>query len=553
MRIMLKDAADKNIASFPVTPDNSLKKVSITSEMLAQAGGKLTLRCSVPIVDIHGYWHSELFRPVMMLAWQISLAGAGNRNTPFLTFFNQDSVNVFSIWLTDLIDDFEISASMNQEKCSYDIKIEIAITSETAGFETGIDTRNIPWNQAFAAFREEVVPVIPAYPAGAWLPVYCTWYAVHAALSMEYLERETRDAARLGFGTFIIDDGWSFADMKRVSPDTSHNWYENIGEWSVCEEKLPGFKAHVKRSQELGLNYLVWVAPFFIGRKNKYFNSAHKFLSEDAAGRKIIDAEDQELADYSLHQIIKLFEDYGLDGVKVDFLADIRSDVNAPHGRSAYCYIQKLVSGLRSIKADALIEFRQVYSTPATLGLATQFRATDTPFDFVENFHRIAQLRVILGDRVPVHADPAYWNIDESEINVARHLISSMAGVPMVSIDLKQLPESHRKLLKYYLSYYRENIEIFSKGHWEIEYEYSRVAYMKVTYGSREIIFLASKAYFSEAVEPVCTKHITVFNLDGSEINLPLHWNAFTLSGAPVKGNAIPVAGMGIVTGSRMV
>lgn len=545
MLITIKDFTGKELECFNVFLEKNFKNIQITPKILSQAGKKIIINYSIPVVDIHGYWHSELFRPSMQLGWNITLEGAGNRNTPFITFFNQDSQNIFATYLTSLIDDFKIVVKINQETCCYDFSVEVAITKKTGHFDIVLDASYKVWTEVVATFRKNVVSKVPNYPREAWDAVYCTWYAVHTKLTIDYLEQETQDAHDLGFGTFIIDDGWSFSDMKRATPETVNSWYENIGTWSICEKKLPNFKEHVKRAQSLGLNYLIWVAPFFIGAKNKYFNSKHKFLSEVAAGRKIIDADDETLADYSLSQIIKLFKDYEVDGLKIDFLADIPPDVDTPHGRSAYEYIEKLCSGIKEIKQNALIEFRQIYSTPATLQLATQFRATDTPCDFIENFHRIAQLRVMLGDKVPIHSDPAYWNINDSEINVARHLISAMTGVPMVSINLSELPEPQRQIIKYHLNYYRENIDVFINGHWEVRYEYSRVVYMKVSYASTAIIFLASKFYFSEAVDDTCLKDITVFNLDSCEFELPQDWEVFTLSGDFVNGNYIPVAGMG--------
>ena len=60
----------------------------------------------------------------------------------------------------------------------------------------------------------------PSYPDDAWMPVYCTWYAVHAAVEKQWLEEHVDTAAAMGFGTFIVDDGWCFDDMKRVTPQT---------------------------------------------------------------------------------------------------------------------------------------------------------------------------------------------------------------------------------------------------------------------------------------------------------------------------------------------
>ena len=61
---------------------------------------------------------------------------------------------------------------------------------------------------------------LPEFPEGAWEPVFCTWYAVHAAVTQDWVEKNAEVASRLGFRTLIIDDGWCFDVMKRVSPET---------------------------------------------------------------------------------------------------------------------------------------------------------------------------------------------------------------------------------------------------------------------------------------------------------------------------------------------
>ena len=63
------------------------------------------------------------------------------------------------------------------------------------------------------------------------------------------------------------------------------------------------------------------------------------------------------------------------------------------------------------------------------------------------NLRRIAHIRLALGDGVPVHADPAYWPADELPVNISRHFIAMMAGVPMLSVELSDLSPEAEKML----------------------------------------------------------------------------------------------------------
>ena len=137
-----------------------------------------------------------------------------------------------------------------------------------------------------------------------------------------------------------------------------------------------------------------------------------------------------------LNQVEKLMPVYGIDGLKIDFLDQIYPDQENPRSNNCQDFTAEITRRIRQHKPEALIEFRQAYTTPQMLSYGTQFRARDCPFDFLLNFRRIAQIRIALGDGIPVHADPAYWPSTELPVNIARHFIAMMAGVPMLSIDL---------------------------------------------------------------------------------------------------------------------
>ena len=92
----------------------------------------------------------------------------------------------------------------------------------------------------------------------AFDPVFCTWTAIHHDVSQEWVQRNARLAADLGFGTWLTDDGW-FTD-KAACADYGH-----AGDWEPCITKFPDFAGHVRAVQEMGLRYVLWVAPFMIG------------------------------------------------------------------------------------------------------------------------------------------------------------------------------------------------------------------------------------------------------------------------------------------------
>lgn len=506
--------------------------------------GIMQMRFSVPILDMHGYWVPESRTPSTKIVWVIESKSAGQRAFPFIAFFNSRQINRLSAGLTNLTDDARILAKMNQEKCTYDITIEVALGKDSQDFELVIDQRPQVWTDSLADWRKALALPLPEFPEGAWEPVFCTWYAVHAAVTQDWVEKNAEIASRLGFRTLIIDDGWCFDVMKRVSPETISTWYEMIGDWFLSEKKFPDFENHRKRVQAMGMKYLLWVAPFLIGAKSELYKQLADIVKpEYHEGCYTFDSSRKEAAKLLLGKMKHVIQDYGLDGLKVDFLDYIFPNMEEPRGEDTTHFIQELARTIRKVKKDALIEFRQAYATPGMLAYGTQFRAGDVPFDFIDNFHRLAQIRISVGDGVPVHADPAYWHPQESPENISRHMIASLAGVPMLSMDLLAISETEQKIIRHWLGFYQAHRETFNYGKWDVTYHQSGTAYAMVSNERESIIILHDSARIGEALAKAA-KHVFVLNLSPDELPLAGAKTADYEGKASADG-IIPLGGLG--------
>ena len=530
---------DKEIGELTHSGDYSRLPVRIPGR-----SGLLRIRFQVPVLDIHGYWHPELRTPTSKIHWTIESKSAGQRNFPYLVFLNSRQVNRCSIGLTDIIDDTHFYAKMNQEKCTYDVTITVALHPESTDFELILDERAIPWTEALADWRDKLGLPAQTFPEGAWKPVFCTWYAVHAAVTQDWVEKTAEIASKLGFGTLIIDDGWCFDVMKRVSPETIPDWYEWIGDWNLSKKKFPDFENHRRRVQAMGMKYMLWVAPFLIGEKSE-FKKQHPdcFKTEYKEGCHTIWSTNEEAVAAQLEKMKHVIRDYGLDGLKVDFIDYIYPNIEQSEGRTVMKFVRELAKTIREVKPDALIEFRQCYATPGMAAYGTQFRAGDVPFDFIDNFQRIAQIRISMGDRIPVHADPVYWHPQESPMNISRHMIASLGGVPMLSMDLPAVSETERKIIRRWLKFYEEHLPTFRDGHWQVVHHQSNTAYMTVTGEKESIVILLDPARLNEAAAGA-KGTLTVLNLSEYDLELP---GAETSGpeGEPCKPGVIPPGGAG--------
>lgn len=514
---------------------------AITCDILQQSKGSLYIKTQIPIVDVISVWTPSMpSLPPARLPWKAEFSCGANTSYPMFVFLDSRYNAAYAVGLTNVIDDCQCSAKMNQALCSYEIVFHIAVTAETEPFEIFFDDSHLPIADVLQLYRNKIMPQLPAYPAGAWESVYCTWYAVHAAVTCEYLRNNAAEAARLGFGTFIVDDGWCFSESKRVTPETLPDWYRDIGDWQLSEQKLPEMKKIVAEAQKLGLNYMFWVAPFFAGRRSGLAGSVKKYLTGLHEGQRVIDPEDKAAMEEVTADLLKILAGMQLDGLKIDFLDSVLPDVNAPRSRSVRKYVENLVKQIRKYKPDALIEFRQNYATPANAALATAFRAGDVPFDYIYNFNRCLQIRLHMGDNIPIHSDPVYFNRSESVEAVGRHMIASLAGVPMLSMELRDIDNKHKKVIANYIAFYKKHQSVLNHGKWSFEFRQGVAVYAKATLDDESVIILTDELFAGKALQECCGK-VTILNMSGA--NIPLNGKIFDAQGNELPDNQLPSGG----------
>ena len=513
----------------------------VGEDILRQSGGALYIKILIPIVDVVSVWHPALRRiPPVLLPWIAEFDCGANIAYPMFVFLNKNYHAQYAAGLTNCIDDCHCSAKMNQELCGYEVTFHIAVTPETEAFEIFYDHSQEPLADVLQRFRNQVMPQIPEYPAGAWNPVYCTWYAVHTELTPDYLQSNAAEAARLGFGTFIVDDGWCFDENKRVTPQTLPDWYCDIGDWQLSEKKLPDMQKIIRSARELGLQYLFWTAPFFAGRRSKVNELVSSYLTELHEGQRIIDPDDKNASETVMQNILDIFQEMNLDGLKIDFIDTVLPDVKNPRCRSAVKYVEKLVNKIRSIKPNALIEFRQNYATPANAALATAFRAADVPFDYMDNFNECLQVRLHLGNKVPVHADPVYFNSLESVNTVGRHMIASLAGVPMLSMELSTISSEHKAVIANYLAFYKKHQQTLNFGNWSMEMRNGSNVFARCTLNNETVIILADELFAEKSLQDIGSNAV-ILNLSGAEFTA--EGKVFDAQGNAVPGNKVPSGG----------
>ena len=490
-----------------------------------QGMSKVRVTFDVPASDIQQIWRPDMQHPFLERKWWLTANSSSMCDMPYMAFFNMAETNRLSFGVEALELDCRISSRINQEQGVYAIAITVAgdVSDEIRPFKVTIDRRAVVWTAALADWRNSLSYNRRLYPDAAWKPVYCTWYAVHAALSQDWVERTGKLAAEMGFSTFILDDGWSYDESKRVNPESIKEWYRDVGKWNEFSKiKFPDFKSHREKMRSFGLKYLAWVSPYFIGTRSPLYTRWKNRLDNQTPfeGNVLTDVTDSEMMNSVTEQLVHLLKETDLDGLKVDFLDYAKTSVDRPRSVAGYKYVRNLMNQLKSVKPDALFEFRQSYATPLTLELGTQFRAGDVPFEWLCNILRITQIRLAVGDGVPVHADPIFWSQHETRDNITRHFMAAMAGVPMVSMDLERLPDWQKKETAQWMRFYSERIEPFQRhGRWNIVYRNGSLAYVTSVLDDKAMLIVVdSDGSLGSAESVLAGKRTIVMNLGYSPV-----------------------------------
>ena len=490
-------------------------------------GNRFAVSFRVPIVDVQQLWTPEMVTPMIGRKWWLSKESGPQFSMPCIAYFNMAERNRLFFGAEALEWDCMVESKINQELGVYDVKLTVAAGEGRTlkPFAVTVDRREVPWTQAVGDWRDSLHYGKGTYPSAAWDPTFCSWYAVHAAVTADWVEKTAAVAADLGFGTFILDDGWSYDEMKRVNPETIKTWYRDVGRWDVFSSaKFPDFRKHRERMRKIGLNYVVWVAPYFLGTRSAAFRRWGYDRLPDVKvveGNALTDIENRPMMESVTEQLVRLVRDCGLDGLKVDFIDYVPPSVEAPHGARTLEYVSDLMGRLREVRPDGVFEFRQHYATPVTAGLATQFRAGDVPFEWLDNLMRIAQIRLTMGDGVPVHSDPIYWAEAETDDNVARHFMAAMAGVPMLSMDLGKMSSRRREDVRRWIRLYRERIAQFHRdGKWRVFYRNGGLVGLVSVLPGKSFAVVNDPAGFG-VLEAACEKgELIVFNLGFEALKL---------------------------------
>lgn len=479
MNFKIEGANDENVSLNRIFSESGIElyelKVVYDDVRIPE---QIKLTFSIPDVDVYSVWSPSLrFDRHLAPNWAKRTTTSRLASwMPLHTLVSRDGKNRMTLALSDAKTPISISTGVCEEDASvqWEIRfftIKVAPLKEYSAI-LRIDTRNIAYYDTIydvISWWEKDCGYTPAYvPEHARLPMNSLWYSYHQKLDLEDIIKECELSKAMGMDTVIIDDGWQTDDNNRG--------YQFCGDWEVASSKIPDMKQFVDRIHATGMKVMLWFSVPFVGKWAKVYERFSDMLLDEPGNPEAywaLDPRYKEVRKYLVGVYADALKNWGLDGLKLDFI-----DAFSLKGRSLeyderrdYQSLEDAIDvlmtdvteTLRAINSEVLIEFRQSYVGPAIRKYGNMLRVADCPNDAICNRQDIVNL-ILTSGKTAVHSDMLMWNREDTVESAALQFASVLYGVPQVSVKIATLPQDHKKMLKYYLSFWRENRELLIDG-----------------------------------------------------------------------------------------
>lgn len=437
----------------------------------------VTISWKHPAVDIHGYWDPTANRDKgIRIDFSQPSASKATFSAPVFSLYNSAGANRLTVALSDALRPMQFRAGIHEESAQFEVWVKLftEASPQVTHYEVvvRVDTRDIFYAESLrevSSWWEGLPGYTPSdVPEAACLPMYSTWYSFHQQVNPDEIEQQCLLAKELGCKTVIVDDGWQTANDERG--------YAFCGDWQVSSERIDDMKQFVERVHDAGMKFMLWYSVPFVGVhsqtwkrfEGKYINT---YGGDDTA---VLDPRFPEVREYLIHIYEQALHDWEIDGFKLDFVDSfLLSEEMRFSGGEGRDYdsvpeavdrlLTDVMARLRAIKPDVMVEFRQNYIGPLMRKYGNMFRVADCPNHFNQN--RIGSLDIrLLGGNTAVHSDMMMWNKNDHDENVALQFIHSLFSVPQISVRLDEIPDTHKKIVAFWLEFWKEHRQLLLEG-----------------------------------------------------------------------------------------
>lgn len=501
---------DDNIKEFLVNEKNEqyvhFYEISVEFEekIIPQ---EFTINFTIPMIDVDGIWSPlDSKNGEVLPHWNPHKIKSNiSQGMPLFCAYSDSGENRFTVALSELKSNVYIGAGVVEETCECEVVIKLFTTPvnpiEKYSFIVRVDYSKIPFYSAIKNVKEWWENSVGAKPCiapeASKYPVYSTWYNFHQNITADGLLNELNIAKEMGFDTIIVDDGWQCDDNNRG--------YAFAGDWKPAYKKIGDAKKFVNECHKIGIKVMFWYSVPFIGYETENFEKFKgKYLSLDDGQRcAILDPRFKEVREFLIGIYTEAVQCFDLDGLKLDFIDSFKitstspsnySDMDIPVLEEAvFELMYEVYKKLTEIKPNIMLEFRQKYIGPMICAFGNMLRVSDCPYSGRNNARASIDLRLTSGS-IPVHTDMTMWHMKTCKEDVARQLILGLFAVPQISVKLSEINSEHYMVVKEFLKYWRENMELLLAGDFYCSAPSNTYSFAGVKNANKEIVMLMTKS-----------------------------------------------------------
>lgn len=466
---------------------------------------KLKIRFNFDNIDCYSTWSPKSGLRSLNPNWSKSVINSRLASwMPIQSLVSISGKNRLCIAVSDAFTPIRIGTGICEETAAFecDIIFFTELTSPLSSYSATIriDTRDIPFYDAIydvSKWWETECGYTPSpVPDSARMPMNSLWYSFHQQLDADEIVRQCILSKPLGMDTVIIDDGWQTDDNSRG--------YAFCGDWEPTESKVGDMRALTDVIHQTGTKVMLWFSVPYIGIHSKAYEKFKDMtLDNGHNGWFCLDPRYKATRDYLINIYTKAVRDWNLDGLKLDFIDAFKLTDKSliPDKRRDFTSLDQAVdklmtdtmAELKKINPDIMIEFRQTYIGPAIRKYGNMLRVADCPNDAVKNRIAIADMRFTSG-ATPVHSDMIMWNPNDTVESAALQFANIVFSVPQISVRPDKLSEEHKKMLTYYISFWRSYRDVLIDGKLTATAPECGYTVVRSKLGPREVIAVYDKA-----------------------------------------------------------
>lgn len=467
-----KVTADVKCKAEVIKTSDEKTKFDFEWDLEDKTEGTVNISFSVPCTGIEGIWEPTCLmnRNYNLRSFETTAMGA----VPLLAYYNNIGNSIFSIALSDSINQIKYFFAINERTAEMDCKITIDLKQfgKKNGYSITLYTQKeeLPLYEMcknVSDWWEEIYDLRNIkIPEGADEMCYQTWYAFHHDIDEARVLKSFSNANDFGMKTVILDDGWMTDDKTTGAKYT--------GDYEVSKLKFPDIKELVNRVHKMGQKILLWYSASFVGFESKAWNTfKDKIIGKNHhMGVGILDPRYPEVREHMIRLFERTVRDWDFDGIKLDFIDSFRTGdmcdakegmdcISVPEGVEKY--LSELTEKLKAIKQDVIVEFHQGYVGPNMRKYSSIFGVTDCPEDYRFNRVGMVDLRMLSGNTV-IYADMLMWNKNDMPEIAALQILNTLFAVIQFSVDFDKMTPEQKKVAKFWLGFSLEHKELLIKS-----------------------------------------------------------------------------------------